>query len=232
MPAQTQLHFFKEVNEDAPSVTDMSEEVAVRWLFQKSSFCSLFVPEFIKHAQHPILFYGVGTPFCSSNTLPGDIDLMLVDRSAPQKAFVFECKRVKVVTRPNQPVRINNAKKVKHAVKQANAYYCLGFHATYLVIILLDDSRELDVSNPLMRYNTEQETNRVYEIPFVEGLREEIGVVYIKVIQPLRKHINHAGGYGVCVHRKAKNKVQPADLSDLVEKYIFNHGKPSNDGTL
>lgn len=221
---RTKYDFFQASDDGADSITKKSEAEALQWLFSKQDFRKMFVESFFSPGEIVQHRFSIEYPFCSPNSMPGDIDLMLAAKDAPHKIRVFECKRVKAVSATDGTVKINNAKALKRAIKQANAYYALGFHGTYLAIILLDDGRLLPTPNTMFRYSQGAEIDAIYDPSLLHTLHEDIGIVFIKVAQTTGKSIEHAGGYGVCVDRSAKLREQLSDITNKAANYLTEYG--------
>lgn len=203
----TTYSFFTESDWDDESVTKMHEDTAVRWLMSNPHFRQMFLQDFFDSAAAVRDFIGLQRPFTESGKHPGDIDLLLVDPVRPKFAVAFECKRVKALSSDDRS-NVNSAKKIRHGVMQANSYRELGFHQTYLMIILLDDGRAMKTPNTMFRCGTGNTIDYIYSIPKQEPLHEEVGVIFVKVNQPTGKHINLTGGIGFCIDKKAGRQDQ------------------------
>jgi hypothetical protein len=104
----------------------------------------------------------------------------------------------------------------------ANAYRELGFHQTYLMIILLDDGRAMSTPNTMFRYGTEKTIEYIYSIPKQEPLHDDVGVIYVKISQPTGKHINLTGGIGFCIDKKAKRLDQSHHVNTGINIILAN----------
>lgn len=194
----------------------MNEGRALEWLLTNTSFRQMFLNEFFPGISDVKIFTGLSTPFTNPNTIPGDIDLLLVSESRPDKTIAFECKRVKAVSGPGNIAKVNNVQKLVHGIKQANAYQSLGFHQSYLAVILLDDGRALDTPNIMFRYGKTTSIESIYEIPWNEPLHRDVGIVFIKLNQTTGKNIQHAGGFGFCVDKAAGRLEQMDEMNQKV----------------
>lgn len=215
-PGRTDYRLFEETSEQGESVTRMNEGQALEWLLTNKSFKEMFLNEFFPGISDVKVFTGLSAPFTSSNTIPGDIDLLLVSESRPDKTIAFECKRVKAVSGPGNIAKVNNVRKLVHGVKQANAYQSLGFHQSYLAVILLDDGRALNTPNTMFRYGKTASIESIYEIPWNEPLHPDVGIVFIKLNQTTGKNVEHAGGFGFCVDKVAGRLEQRDEMSQKV----------------
>jgi hypothetical protein len=198
----------------------MTEEQAIRWLFQNNTFSKHFLENFITDTTAIRPYFGVTNPFVTGGKKPGDIDLMLVDPMRPDRTMAFECKRVKATSLCKDYSTVNNANGIRKGVLQANALQSLGFHRSYLMIILLDDGRELDYPNTMMRRSTSNNVEDIYEIPFNEKIHDDVGVVYVKVTQPTGKHFDLMGGTGVCIDKEAGRLDQSSEMTSKVVSFL------------
>jgi len=181
----------------------------------------MFLPDFFDNPNNVKSYFGLTEPFTQKNKKPGDIDLLLVDTDNPDKAIAFECKRVKAVSLENQTAKVNNTGKIKHGVLQVNKYQKLGFHQTYLMIILLDDGRNYKTPNTLFRSSANiDELKQLYDLPFNEPLNNDTGVIFIIVNQPTGKDINLTGAIGFCLDKFAELHEQKKSLTNKIEELI------------
>lgn len=217
---QKNINFFSENNENDESITELTEEQIVKWLFENQSFKLLFCEDLFENYKTVKSFYEISQPFTIKNKKPGDIDLLLVDSNYPEKTIVFECKRVKSLSQSDQTAKVNNIQKIKKGVVQAEFYKNLGFHQTFLVIILLDDGRNYRIPNQIFRTTNIGKYNNYYNIPREESLSEEIGIIFVKVEQTTGKHINLSGNFGVCIDRFAKPELQSLEITNKVLELI------------
>jgi len=110
--------------------------------------------------------------------------------------------------------------KIRHGIKQANAYRELGFYQTYLLIILLDDGRAMTAPNTMFRYGKDDTLESIYSIPWQEPLHEDVGIVYVKVNQTTGKSINLTGGIGFCIDKKARLVEQHANITTGIKTIL------------
>ena len=197
----------------------MNEEQIVNWLLSEDSFRQILFEPLFENYKTIKSFTELTYPFTTKNKKPGDIDLLLVDPLYPEKAIVFECKKVKAVSQNDKTAKINNLQKIKKGVVQAEFYKHLGFHQSYLIIILLDDGRKYDTPNMVFR-TTNMSDTEFYDIPRNQGLSEDIGIIFIKVEQFTGRHFKLTGSYGVCYDRFANKFEQQIELTDKVSELI------------
>lgn len=217
---RTDIPFFIESEQDEESVTSMTEDQAVKWLFHNSSFQQFFIKDFFENAKNVKTYFGLSEPFTIKNKKPGDIDLLLVDPDRPDKSIAFECKKVKAYTIDEETAKVNNTEKIRHGVIQANKYQSLGFHQSYLLIILLDDGRHSKTPNILLRNTNMDQLKRLYEIPWNEPLNNDIGIVFINVNQISGNHINQTRGLGFCIDKQAQPLEQTTAMTNKIKELL------------
>ena len=211
--------FFTESDQEDESVTKMNEDIAVRWLTGNPHFRGMFLEDFFEPDTNVRDFMSLQRPFTESGKHPGDIDLLLVDPLKPKFSIVFECKRVKAVSFDNRSI-VNSEEKIRRGVKQANSYRELGFHQTYLIVILLDDGRAMRMPNNMFNYGTGETINYIYSIPKQEPPHEDVGVICVKVNQPTGKHINLTGGLGFCIDKPARRLDQSHNVNTGIKMIL------------
>lgn len=216
---QRTIKFFTETDEDDESVTTLSEEAAIHWLFNNPHFFEMFADGFFGYYTGVEKYFGLKEPFTNQNKKPGDIDLLLLDKEKPHQAIAFECKKVKAITIDEHISKVNNIEKIRKGILQVNQYQSLGFYQSYLLIILLDDGRYKKTPNQMFRAHKE-DVERIYDIPWNENLNSDVGVVYVKVNQTTGRHINFTGGFGFCIDKPAQKLEQTASMTNKVKELI------------
>ena len=216
----TEIPFFTETNENSERVTLMTEDQAIKWLFKSFSYGQTFAEGFFDNQTIVQAFFGIKEPFVVTGRKPGDIDLLLIDKNRPDKVIAFECKRLKVTSANTYLPKINNVQGIKHGVKQANGLQSLGFYKSYLMIILLDDSRHFDYPNTMMRNSKWKDVEEVYDIPWNEPLNQDVGIVFVKVTQPTGKNYNEMAGIGYCIDKEAKEQEQTTSMTNKIRELL------------
>ncbi len=230
LDGRTSFSFFTEPEDNESSVTTMSEDNILKWLFLNSAFDCFFFQEFFKNPEKVTPFFGLTEPFTVQGQKPGDIDLLLINAERPDQVIAFECKRVKATSLDNLNSKVNNIQGIRKGVIQANKYQSLGFHQSYLMIILLDDCRHfVDYPNVMMRNNITDEVEAIYDIPWNEKLHEDVGIVFVRVTQPTGKDFNLMSGQGFCIDKKAAHLEQTITMTNKVKELLkqpFNLQSP------
>lgn len=115
----------------------------IQWLIKKGHIHMLWQALFPN--KNIALQYGteLKEPFTVNNTKPGDIDILAMQNS--DTAVGIECKIIKFdfdkhIQHPNDINRaFNKLNKIDDAWEQLEGYRKLGFHKTFLLLIVLDD---------------------------------------------------------------------------------------------
>jgi hypothetical protein len=210
-------NFFADSTDDDPSVTDLKEDDALRWLVRNSFIRSEFFREFFPNGPVPEYRLNLIDPFTRPHLNPGDVDLLLIDPNNPATGIAFECKRVKIVSLPDGQLKINGAQKVVKAVGQVNGYRALGFHQVYFLIILLDDGRHHTAPNQMFHYATGRQIDEILSTPWLPDLHEDIGVVYIRINQLTGKSIDYCHSISYCIEKPAARCEQPFDTTAKIQ---------------
>ncbi len=218
--AKNQCSFFSESDDNDESIRSVEERDAVKWLFQSLGFEQFFVEAFFTTPSLVRHFFEVKQPLTEPSQKPGDIDLLLVDPACPHQAIAFECKRVKITSQRENIFNVTGAKGIIKGVEQANAYQSLGFHQSYLMVILLDDARDNETPNALLRANKSEYVSEVYNLPWNAPLHEDIGIIFVKITQPSGIHYSQRAGIGYCIDKPAKHLEQSAKMTEKIKAFL------------
>ncbi len=220
MPPRYSMEFFKDVNENANSITNKHEKQIITWLFQNALFKRMFYGE-LKIKETSIVNVEVKEPVISSpNKKPGDIDILLCDINKPNEAIALEAKRIKTIVKKNGNDKINKIEDIKSGIFQANGLREMGFYNSYLALFIETDGRERQDVQFLFRSANKQTLKRLYDFPQRDKLHRDIGIVFIEVVQPIDREINRAGAIGICVVKEAKPLSQPTSLTNRITEFL------------
>jgi hypothetical protein len=177
----------------------------------------------------PDAFYQsqVVQPFYSMGE--GDLDLILCSRLSPQEAVALECKRVKVETVNAGQDRINKLPGAARGVCQANRLYNgpIAFFQTYLAIItevVANLQHETNIPSRGVRSHTTPQSGdtkittfrQIVEFPGRAELHNDIGILFIEIVQPSRLSIDTQATVRMCLYRRAERREQPARITNRV----------------
>jgi hypothetical protein len=218
---KTVYELFKDVNETQESITSINEAEVVKWLFGKNGFLDFFCEDFFSKPQNTKSFFTLTDPFTVKNEKPGDIDLLIVDPEEPHKSIAFECKRIKIETLENQETKINGLRNLELGINQVNNYLKLGFHQTYLMIIILDDCKNTKSENVMLRSSQFNEESSRYKLKWPIPLKSEIGVILVRITQQTKKNFKFMCGFGIHISKRASQLIQNHNLTNKINKYLF-----------
>lgn len=206
---------------DGESITKKIEEKIVLWLFNQEPAKELVFSQLGIHRSALIKLQVKDPIIVNPSKKPGDIDVIFWEQNQPDRAIVIECKRVKVTAIDSGTDKINKIKSIKDGVIQANALHEFGFHKTYLAIIAEVDGRNRKGYNVLFRSSTPQTFSQIYDFPLRAKLHNDIGILFIEIVQPTGKEISNMAYVGICIDKQASLLEQPHHLTNLV-KILFN----------
>jgi hypothetical protein len=217
--------FFKEEFSNSKSVRDYVEDEITDWILDNKTRRNFFISKFFDDPYNILDFRRLEKPFTPERGKPGDIDILLFNPSKLSQSIAFECKRVKVQALNEDESKINGAHNISEGIIQANKYIDLGFSKVYLVIYLLHDGRQLKTPSTFHRMGKGDSVEKLYNIPLNEGLKEEVGIVFIEIYQNTDKEIDLKYGIGICVDKAAKEREQHTTTT---EKLIFEIRKAAS----
>lgn len=192
----------------------------MHWLFAESQGRRLLIPK-LDLSPTSYSVFSVRDPVVrSGDGPPGDIDVLVIDPDAPQHATAIECKRLKVRAGTFETLLPGKLQGLRKGVHQANGLLAMGFHRTFLAILVVTDGRERDAFNFAFRGLTPELVRAVDTFPDRERLEDAVGLVFIEITQPIDKDIALASDIGVRVLRHPMGQQQPADLDDRLRELV------------
>ncbi|TNF28009.1 MAG: hypothetical protein EP329_18675 [Deltaproteobacteria bacterium] len=150
---------------------------------------------------------------------PGDIDVICLPRDL-RFAVALEAKCVKVSLREDDSHKVNRLGKLRGAVDQANALHGLGFHQTWLWVVLLVDGSRGNAPNPMGR-RSDAAVREVAEAVQAWHLEPEVGLVFSELVQPTALSVNDQGGFMTAVIRPARPNHQGSGLCEQLEELRY-----------
>jgi len=210
-------------------VTEFDEKPIVQWLMLCPQSRRIILEELGLPAA---AFYcpEVVRPFYAPGE--GDLDLILCPQLWPREAFAFECKRVKVETVNAGQDKVNKLQGVAGGVRQANRLYNgpFGFFQTYLAIIteVAASGQDENIPNRGVRpYTTPQHGDtktttfrQIVEFPGRADLHDDVGIVFIEIVQPSRVSIDKQATVRVCVYRRAERRDQRDGVTNRIREIM------------
>lgn len=198
-----------------------SEEEIVKWILDSPARGLLL--EELGVAPDSFVDYSVGQPVIENpQEKPGDIDIMICDGGRAERAVALQCKPVSVVAFNEKEDDVNKLRDVKDAVLQANKQRDrYGFYKNYVAIIIKAYGRNREGENTLFRGPSEKTTAEIYEFPQRESLHSDVGIIFIRIVQPTGKSYNRRVNIGVCVDKEAAPLSQPARLTNRIKEHML-----------
>lgn len=219
------LEFFRDSGvEDSSSVVDVHEAEIIRWLLGHPEARRLL---YSQASLDPISgdWFSVGRPLIEkANAKPGDVDWLCVSAKQPHLAVAFECKRVKVRTDERGDDRVNKIEELGRGVAQASGLADMGFHRSFFMVIVQSDGRTRRDMSQVFRGATAGTFSIIYDFPQRESLNDDVGVVFVEIVQPTGRAIGEMAYVGVCVDRPARPREQSARLTSRVRECIRARG--------
>lgn len=108
---------------------------------------------------------------------PGDIDVLLAERSIPEQAIALECKRLKVAQHSFGSGLLSGSGRLSTGVRQANGLRRLGFWKSYLCLLVAVDAREQPIGERMFSYLTPELLDALYRFPERERLDPGVGLL-------------------------------------------------------
>ena len=167
-------------------------------------------------------------PFISDRSRkPGDVDVMVADR--PDEALAIECKRVKLTAIDQAHNRVNKLEQLADGVQQANALHDLGFFQTYFAILTAVDARIQTHRNIPNRgldpetthnYGEANTFTRLVEFPNRERLHEEIGILFLELVQTTGANLTDQCILGLCIDHQAQPRLQTSRITNCINECV------------
>lgn len=206
------------------SITNKDERQLVNELFVQDQFRQLLFPEICVPTNSFYKTHVVEPLVTNSQKKPGDIDVLICRADDPTQAVAVECKRVEVTAVSSLDDDVHKINDIKNGANQTKAMRQMGFHRTFLCVIVQVDGRNRKEFNTLFRglnsratFDGERKTRKtIYEFPQSGLFHEDVGFIFIEVIQPTGKSFESMGGICLRMERDAKRIDQPSELSNRV----------------
>jgi len=156
----------------------------------------------------------------NQNEKPGDIDLLLVDKSQMNKSVAFQVKKLKGF------IDIDNINKVKFSnieegIVQSNKMFeKFRFYQNYLMLIVANDGMRNTSNNFFFRQVNGSEIKPLYLVQTYESLKVGIGVFIVEITQPTGKDIKKGGKIASKLLVQAAECVQSDSLNNKIELLV------------
>lgn len=168
-------------------------------------------------------------PLNGLRQLQGDIDILLVPPGRPDRATAIQVKRLKVhetsfVT--EIPGKLSELRKLE---RQVNPLAAVGFWQVFSFVFVVVDSRINNASQFSYAGLTSILRTKIESAISLEGLDLRVGLVHFEFVQPVDHYPLGAGTYSARPRRMSQPVVQPADVTEWVERAVRSaNAQPSH----
>lgn len=226
IPAGSVFEYFSDAKgSDDNDVTKQGEEAIIKWLLA-TRFRYLLLDALGVEAD-AFIDHSVRQPVVQNpQDKPGDIDILICPSGSPHRALAFQCKPVIVKSLNEQEDdEVKRLRRIPDLVEQANRQRTkFGFHRNYLAILIKVDGRKKLEMDPLVRGANPETFQTIYEFPDRERVHEDVGIVFIEIVQPTGKSVDDYVTVGICVETEAARLSQISKLTERVEELLRMKG--------
>jgi len=227
LAAGESLEYFKaedHAEEELITEKKKAEEEIIKWILQ-SDAKRLLLRE-LGVGNNPFIDYSVREPIIENpQQKPGDIDLLICDGHRADRAIAFQCKAVSVIAHSQDEDDVNKLPDIRKGVLQANKQrQNFGFYQNYLMVVIKAYGKNRLASNVLFRGPTEETFKQIYEFPQRESLHADVGIVFMRIVQPTGKSFNKMVQIGVCIDHEATILDQPQRLTNRIKEHMRRRG--------
>ena len=224
LDGRTSMSFFNdpESDESADSIKSIeNEKKVVEFLFNNPALRDFIVEEFITDSGYYQVLTEVGKPLVSDpNEKPGDIDVLLIPKDNESETIAIEVKYFKAETVSNNEAVVNKAEKILKATKQVNSYLKFGFHKTFFAIVLIDDARQEQTPNTILRRTKGKKIDELFWHNDYSDVAEEIGIVFIGLTQTMNKSFNLSLSSKIKTRRPCKSRGQSLGTTEKIRRLL------------
>lgn len=93
----------------------------------------------------------------------------------------------------------------------------LAFHRNYLLIIGQVFGRNFTRENTLFRKARPETQEQIYEFQHRESLHEDVGIIFVEIVQPTGKSYKQQVNVCICIDKEAARLEQRADLTNRIK---------------
>ncbi len=202
------------------SATDVHEAELARWLFTALTPARLLASKLGLVPGMQVAFLTDTSILASTARGPGDIDVLAVDGRCPEQAVAVEVKRVKMPSESYLTSQPNKLQELEKGCKQVGLLRAIGFHRTYLLIVVVADGREQTAVSFPFRGPTPALVKAVKEKLRSLEFHPDVGVVVVEATQPVDKDIQDSGAIGIWTHQEASMIRQPPELTAKIASFL------------
>lgn len=197
------FNFFGDSSESEDDVTKVNEDNIIKWILASQVRQPLLSELGVEG--NCFIDCLVKRPIVEDSGRPGDIDILICPQSIPNYAIALQCKPVKIkALNKKEDDCVQSLQNTKDLVFQTNwQREKYRFYRNYAVIIIKANESKKEDETPILRGIDRESLQRVYQFPYKDRLHNDIGIIYIEVVQPTSKSYSRHFRAGVCVERHA-----------------------------
>ena len=163
-----EVKLFNESNKNESSVTDLTEQEIVKWIFAQNEL-RYVITEQICDLNFQDIDYKleVKEPLLNKQEqkIIGDIDAVLIPKNNIEQTVIIEFKRIKVSTLQDNSVKTNKLVTTrKKGFSQIKKLRKFNYFKTYLGVIIEDDSRNVKSPNTILRNSNDPAVDSIFDI--------------------------------------------------------------------
>jgi len=221
-----ETEFFGDSDKSDFSITVFNEDEIVDWIASNSLIIELLVNELCGIPLIEVDYkLRVKQPLLDLNeqNIIGDIDMIIIPKSHPEKSVIIEFKRVKVSSLVNGGSKLNKLRSAKNkGFSQIKKLIKFKYWKTYIGLIIEDDSRNIKTINTLTRTTIDQNIKKIYNINEKNELEEKAGLFFLKISQPTSEDFRLRFNFGICIDKHAQEQTQ-SNLTNKKIKRLVNY---------
>jgi len=203
-------------------VNSILERELVKFLFDPFyRFYEYLIYEELGISNSYIPFYEKSQPIIeNANEKPGDIDLILVDKSQVGNSLGFQVKRFKGFIDADgiNKVKFSN---IEEGIIQVNKMFeKYKFYKNYLMLIVANDGMNNTKDSFLFRQVKGPEIKPLYSMSTYENLKEGIGLFIVEITQPTGKGIRKTGKIATKLLRDSKLNMQSKKMTNKIKLLV------------
>lgn len=201
------------------SIRKFTESEIIDFIYKEKFYHQLYKEMGLSDSQRITILREQKEPFIlKQNSKPGDLDLILFDPQKPENAIAVEVKCVKFKTSRNQVITINKEKSISEGITQVNEYLKLGFHKTYLLVILLDESWEQAKPNSIFKETGLENAQKLVNPKVLKNLDRNIGLLYMGVRQITSQSVLLNTGVDIRTIQHAAGIDQNERITEIIKR--------------
>jgi hypothetical protein len=145
---------------------------------------------------------------------------LIVPRDNPRDARAIEFKRVALDESDSGSQRIRRVSAIDEGFAQAEGLVRLGYHESYLGLIVASDIRSRVSDNSIFNDPGMPARAEILGTPQWGSLSPDVGLLWVELNQGRDASINSSGAVSLCVLKPARKQEQLASRSQLLARIL------------